>query len=244
MTTENGDDPWQSTGALTLTGNVIADAYTQVARQYDQTYTDPRSQTEDAVLSRALERSIEWGRGSVSRTRRRRIRILDVGCGTGLFLKLIDGRRHPRLDYLGVDISAGMLAEHKRKWPDMRCRRMDFDAPWPGAIPDSYDLIVSLYGALSYSTKPEAAISHILSHLKPGGRFFLMLYGPSHSGRAAHFGTSGPALGRTYTINAAIGLLKPSRTLISDKRVWVDGLAGQADHLIIRGKTRMIGEQE
>lgn len=53
-----------------------------------------------------------------------KIRLLDVGCGNGRLLSVLD---HDRVDYLGVDVSKELLAIAKQKYPDHNFALVDPD---------------------------------------------------------------------------------------------------------------------
>jgi hypothetical protein len=102
--------------------------------------------------------------------------VLDVGCGTGLFLDF-----HPfaASDYLGLDPSMEMLYRLQGKHPGAAVRPWTFEEfaghPAPG---QKFDVIVSLFGAAAY-IEPHA-LARIPQMLSPGGRFFLMFYAPGY----------------------------------------------------------------
>lgn len=100
-------------------------------------------------------------------------RVLDVGCGTGTFAKrLVD--RTPAQHVVGVDISAGMLAEARRKvGPAPNAR---FVAARAEALPfeaGAFDVVVTA-SALHYAERPEAAIAEAARVLRPGGRLVVL----------------------------------------------------------------------
>lgn len=77
------------------------DATTAVA--YDDTYRGRRFRTEDRVLAGRLRRAFQMHRP-----------VIDIGCGTGALIDLID----PPLDrYLGYDISKPMISAARAKHP-------------------------------------------------------------------------------------------------------------------------------
>jgi ubiquinone/menaquinone biosynthesis C-methylase UbiE len=91
----------------------IVEAFDAWAPTYDDDYLDPQSLTENAWIE-------EW------LCRRSTPLLVDLGCGTGLAADLLT-ERVGRLDggYLGVDLSAGMLAEAQRKHPSSSFLRAD-----------------------------------------------------------------------------------------------------------------------
>jgi SAM-dependent methyltransferase len=95
-------------------------------------------------------------------------RVLDIGCGTGLFLEY-----NSPWEYVGLDPSTRMLS---RFVSHIRCGQVRLvnarlEEFYDG---DGFDLIVALFGAASYITP--AYFSHIYDYLKPGGRIFAMFY--------------------------------------------------------------------
>jgi SAM-dependent methyltransferase len=101
-------------------------------------------------------------------------RGLDVCCGTGAGLQVL--RALCQGPIMGVDFSAGMLAQARRAHPDARWVRADVRAlPFAGA----FDLAVS-FGALGHFLPSErpglfAAVYHAL---RPGGVFAFPIGAP------------------------------------------------------------------
>tara|TARA_R110000803_G_scaffold28011_8_gene65119 strand:- start:8281 stop:8832 length:552 start_codon:yes stop_codon:yes gene_type:complete len=126
--------------------------YDALAATYDELFSDPSSLEENHDVMRR----IGYSEGSV----------LDIGCGTGLFLD-----HHKPDGYLGVDPSAGMLAALHEKHPEAMVTNCTFEDYIPS---DRYDLIVSLFGSISY-VDPKS-FNKITRSLSPGGRVFLMFY--------------------------------------------------------------------
>jgi len=126
----------------------------QIASAYDGLHRSPCALLEDAEV---IERIGYAGEQTV----------LDIGCGTGLFL---DHHQCPS-GYLGIDPSAGMLAEMRRKHPRARTMQTPFESFWSHA---RFDLIIGLFGAPSYVSAD--ALQRVPDLLAPGGRYFLMFY--------------------------------------------------------------------
>jgi SAM-dependent methyltransferase len=129
--------------------------YDTLAQDYDALYCDPASQYENGVVWEALRRM------DVSNAD-----VLDIGCGTGLLLDL--GFRPRR--YLGLDVSAEMIARARRKYPDHCFTVGDMASP----IAETFEVIVSLFGGASQALHVE--LSDLLRPLCPGGRFCLMVF--------------------------------------------------------------------
>lgn len=129
--------------------------YDALAADYDTLYTDPVSRYENAVVRSVLHRL------SLAEAR-----VLDLGCGTGLFLDL---GLCPR-DYLGLDVSAGMIAIARQKHPSAAFCVGDMTA----ALPERYDAVVSLFGAASHLL--HRPLADLLRPLRPGGHFCLMVF--------------------------------------------------------------------
>ena len=100
-------------------------------------------------------------------------RVLDVGCGTGTFVRrLVD--RNPAQHAVGVDVSAGMLAEARRKVgaaPNARFVEAPAEAlPFPDG---AFDVVVTA-SALHYAARPEAVLAEAARVLRPGGRLVVL----------------------------------------------------------------------
>lgn len=142
--------------------------YDRVAPVYDQSYQDPVSRAENTFVFCVLVGILPLGR------------VLDFGCGTGL---LLSWHRPPPDLYTGVDLSPGMLAEARRKYPEYDfCRGGVGWLRW--APPGSYDTVVALFGVPSYFRGDDAEEFLWRAHrvLRPGGRLVFMPYGPAHRG--------------------------------------------------------------
>ncbi|MBD3189298.1 MAG: methyltransferase domain-containing protein [Candidatus Heimdallarchaeota archaeon] len=83
----------------------IADRYDSSATIYDKRYSDIQKQKYQEIIHRInfLNKSI----------------VLDVGCGTGSFLKLLDNLATAKLKTkIGIDLSFEMIKEAHKKFPE------------------------------------------------------------------------------------------------------------------------------
>ena len=149
--------------ALLMPPDPVASAYDHWAPAYDHTFIDRRCRAEDQLLAARLRRFL----AEVDD------RVLDLGCGTGAFLRLT-GWHADR--YLGVDVSTGMLDQARAAHPDATFMQATIEAlPLPA---QRFAAAVSLFSPLSYVTAPLTALREIHRILRPGGRCLLMVYGP------------------------------------------------------------------
>lgn len=97
--------------------------------------------------------------------------VLDVGCGTGAFLKqLVKRNKNSNLQVFGIDASAGMLKRAlKKKIPNANFQIAQAeDIPFPN---DYFDLITCVDSF--YYLNSEKFFSECLRALKPGGFVFI-----------------------------------------------------------------------
>lgn len=97
----------------------------------------------------------------------KRLRILDIGTGTGFFATMLAMEGH---DVVGIDLTAQMIAEAKRKAAKYRIPASFYvmDAEHPSLPPQSFDVLVSRN--LTW-TLPHLDAAYKAWHclLKPGG---------------------------------------------------------------------------
>ena len=105
----------------------------------------------------------------------RRLRLLDVGCGTGRFLDFV-GQAWPRLPAVGLDMSETYLREakhHLARWPRISLTVGDGTRiPMPNNI---LDAVTSIF--MFHELPPEvrrSAFREFARVLKPGGRLVLV----------------------------------------------------------------------
>lgn len=140
-------------------------AYDLLAEKYDVEYNTTVARVENETVF-AMVRKAGCDRGHV----------LDLGCGTGLFLEYCPiGLRN----YTGIDVSSGMLAVARKKFPGHAFYQADM-ADLSFLPAGSLGSVVSLFASFAYALEPERVIAEIGRLLAPGGRFFVMTLGPRY----------------------------------------------------------------
>ncbi|MBI3562181.1 MAG: class I SAM-dependent methyltransferase [Gammaproteobacteria bacterium] len=94
-------------------------------------------------------------------------RILEVGCGTGSNLLQLT-RRFPRSSLVGIDVSAHMLAQAKRKlarWPNVELQQRHYFEP----LQASFDVVLFAYSLSMMNPGWEDAIAAAAQDLVKGG---------------------------------------------------------------------------
>jgi SAM-dependent methyltransferase len=149
-------------------------SYDEVAAQYDQIWSGPQALAEDKEIMSMLA----YNGNSV----------LDIGCGTGLFLD-----HHPDAQsYFGCDPSMAMLNRLTAKHPDAIVYPLTFEECLPALNGTKYDYVISLFGSPSYINP--RSLAKIDSILKPDGRLFLMFCSPAYSPVTHDYINSPPSL--------------------------------------------------
>jgi hypothetical protein len=132
----------------------IPSAYDPIAPVYDQVFSDPASQAENRALMAHI--------GDV-----RQSHVLDIGCGTGLFLDYL----RPAA-YTGIDPSFPMLTCLKAKHPGYADHVLA--CPLEAFVGGGYDLAVCLFGTANYIHP--AYVEAIPALVRPGGRYLVMFF--------------------------------------------------------------------
>lgn len=100
-------------------------------------------------------------------------RMLDVGCGAGLALRLAADRG---ADVSGLDASEGMLAHARRRVPGAplvhgEIEELPFDD-------SSYDVVTG-FNSFQYAARPANALTEAARVVAPEGRVLLLLWAPA-----------------------------------------------------------------
>jgi ubiquinone/menaquinone biosynthesis C-methylase UbiE len=105
----------------------------------------------------------------------RTARLLDIGCGTGIFLREVK-RNWPRLSVTGLDLSAPYLALARRALRDWsRVKLVEGAAEAMPFEPGQFDIVTSIYlfHELPASVR-RSVVDEIRRVLKPGGTLILV----------------------------------------------------------------------
>ena len=164
--------------------HLVQEAYDELAAVYDQSFTRPIDHAENTVAhQQLLALGLTEGR------------VLDLGCGTGL---LIEQLGIPPDQYVGLDISARMIARAMTKFPDhtwvcgdmaaMPVAETDSFQHWlgGGAWNLPFNNAVSMFGSFSYVLDPVPALQKVYERLAPDGAFCFMLLSRNYAHRASH----------------------------------------------------------
>lgn len=182
--------------------------YDSIAKSYDTRFVSAVSRIENELAIRDLP------------TRN----VLDLGCGTGLYLEYCQPK-----GYVGLDLSLGMLSVARAKFPDRRFLQADMASlPFPD---HSFDAVVSLFGSFSYCLTPHRCVEEINRVLRPGGSVVVMAMGQRYFTRKSHIAPFLPFW--TYTARQLRHLFSPIGP------VTVRGLNWQIERLPLRWYARL-----
>lgn len=148
----------QKTGTVVINRSIYnpeRSDYDGIAVPYDDLFSASKYQEEDRELFSIIRPHI---RGSV----------LDIGCGSGLFLDSVP--QYYMHSYCGVDSSIDMLIQLLKKWPNSYIIHDKFRNIFSG----DFDTIIALYGTASYFDARE--VQMIQEYLNEGGKYILMTY--------------------------------------------------------------------
>jgi ubiquinone/menaquinone biosynthesis C-methylase UbiE len=104
----------------------------------------------------------------------RPLKILDVGCGTGVFAARIRAAL-PRAKVWGVDLVAGMLEKGKERWRHHagHVSPVQGDSERLPFASDSFD-VVTCANSFHHYPRQDRALSEMNRVLRPGGRLYLI----------------------------------------------------------------------
>jgi len=105
-------------------------------------------------------------------------RVLDVGCGPSFMAP----RLGKRCNYTGVDWNPDIVAENRRRFPDLRFECFDATQAWPFEG-NSFDTVL-IVGVLEHVTKRLEMLSEAARVMVNGGQFIATT--PSRVGGVVH----------------------------------------------------------
>jgi ubiquinone/menaquinone biosynthesis C-methylase UbiE len=132
---------------------VPSEAYRSEARHYDQR-TDAFRPWRELLVERLPIRSGDT--------------VLDVGCGTGLCMQLLQRKVGPTGSIVGIDASAQMLRVAADRVADHRWKNVQLITAPVAAAPIHGKAHAALFCAVHDVMQSPAALSNILDHLGPG----------------------------------------------------------------------------
>ncbi len=104
----------------------------------------------------------------------RPLRILDVGCGTGVFAARIR-KALPAAEVWGIDLVAGMLQQGKNRWRTHadHVQPVQADSERLPFAPGTFD-VVTCANSFHHYPHQDRAVAEMRRVLKPGGRIMLI----------------------------------------------------------------------
>ena len=145
------------------------------AAGYDGGIGDPLKRLAGKSVDTFFEHKVDWLLRNLSPTGR----LLDFGCGTGIFLRTLRRSGAP-LELFGCDISAGMVDAARAGWNAGAVPVLQAVAPGPLPLADAqFDVVTSV--CVLHHIEPAArlgAIRELIRVLKPGGRLVVFEHNP------------------------------------------------------------------
>ena len=153
----------------------IAQRYDRIATTYDRSYRGPVQLAENGYILKRL-------RGIISYSDK----VLDVGCGTGLFVDLM-----PSVSSTGLDVSPKMVevARYRHPTADFRVGNIETWRPREG---ERWTSAVSLFGPFSHVVDVDRGLENMTSMLYQNSQVLLMIYGCAHTGVSAFWDAGQP----------------------------------------------------
>jgi SAM-dependent methyltransferase len=143
---------------------------------YDGVLWTSTYEDQEAALRHEIRASIVQ---NIADAPSRRVSFLEVGCGLGIITQL--AHNNWRFDAVGVDLSyaAFRAAEHYRANPFLHfVQASAFYLPFATR---SFDVVYSR-GVLHHTYSTRKALQNVAEYCRPGGGFFVWLYGPGSTG--------------------------------------------------------------
>lgn len=137
--------------------------WNKISSHYDTLYSGRWSVREDRLTANILERELLASAG---------VRILDVGCGSGLGFRLL-ARSLPSMQYSGIDFAENMISELKSRHPEAVALCGEALEVMKSLEPDRFDFIFSINAAMSFPQETDLILEQVSRLLAPDGRFCL-----------------------------------------------------------------------
>jgi len=136
-------------------------------------------------------------------------RVLDAGCGTGAYLRMLRGARSAPV---GLDFSPGMLRMARQMAPEARVVQADLNRAFP-IRPGIFDAVISTLVS-EHLTNLRSFFLEVYAALRRGGRFVFSAFHPelARSGIEANFERDGIE----YRLGAEPHTMDDYLTYISD----------------------------
>ncbi len=104
----------------------------------------------------------------------RPFRLLDIGCGTGVFAALVR-RELPNAEVWGIDLVGGMLAKGRSRWREHAGRVLPVQGdsenlPFESGVFD----VVTCANSFHHYPRQDRAVQEMARVLRPGGRLLLI----------------------------------------------------------------------
>ncbi len=113
-------------------------------------------------------------------------RVLDIGCGTGLYARLLKARGADLV--VGQDVSEGMLSYARAQEPADH-RAIEYVQTLPSGLEGTFDAVLGVY-VLPYAEQYAELVELCglaARALKPGGRFVTLPVNPDYDGRREYY---------------------------------------------------------
>ena len=141
----------------------LAEVYDRIASDYDNLHANAAAVSEDRWLATDLT---DWIKG----------KVLDVGCGDGLLLRLRPDIEPLR--YIGIDLSPGMVARAKATYPEHYFIEADMHHVGGLVTRRSIDTVVCLFTfSMAHAGTLLSGISDVI---REGGNVYFTVTTPLH----------------------------------------------------------------
>jgi predicted TPR repeat methyltransferase len=148
---------------MTMRNLPVGTAYDLLASTYDNAFRTPLARLEDDVVTAMVREAIAL---------RSPCSVLDIGCGTGMLLDYVPVQPS---QYVGIDMSAGMLRRASMKHPRHTFTRDDAESFATARA--AFGVVASLFGSLSY-TDLSKSLPRAYDALEDGGALIATLLTP------------------------------------------------------------------